>query len=249
MSLDSTTLAYRNPDFLNSKEARSLRILSEYLDPEKRFKENEVRHTVVFFGSARIKPEGNPHTEKYYWAAEHLAFLLAEWSKTMNPKEDMFYICTGGGPGIMEAANRGASRAGAPTIGLNIALPFEQHPNPYISPELNLEFRYFFMRKLWFMYPAKALVVFPGGFGTMDELFEMLTLIQTHKLDKDMPVLLYDRTFWTKLINFDLFVEYNLIEAKDKDLFVFFDSPEEGLEYLKPRLVANIKNINQKSSH
>jgi hypothetical protein len=158
-----------------------------------------------------------------------------------------FHICTGGGPGIMEAANRGAHRAGEKTIGLNISLPFEQHPNKYISPELNFEFHYFFMRKLWFLYHAKALVVFPGGFGTMDELFETLTLVQTQKLEKKhIPILLFDREFWDSVINFRKLADMNFISPEDLKLFHFFDSPEEGVEYLRPRIEKLITRINHK---
>lgn len=238
--------AYKNPDFLQSREARTLRILSEYIEPEKRLSEMDIRHTVVFFGSARIDPDDpeNMKNREYYRAAEELAFLLAEWAKTLPDNMD-FNICTGGGPGIMEAANRGAARAQAKTIGFNISLPFEQYPNPYISPELNFEFHYFFMRKLWFMYHAKALVAFPGGFGTLDELFEVLTLKQTKKLEKHkIPVLLFDREYWNSLINFQMLVDHRLISPEDLKLFAFFDTPEEGFEYLKKRLVHLINTAN-----
>ncbi|RJP25454.1 MAG: LOG family protein, partial [Deltaproteobacteria bacterium] len=187
--------AYNNRDFLNSRDARTVRILCEYLEPEKRLDECDVSNTVVFFGSARSGPDGTTgeRMHKYYWAAEELAFRLASWSKTLTRKEHAFHVCTGGGPGVMEAANRGARRAGADTIGYNISLPFEQFPNEYITESLNFEFHYFFMRKLWFLYHAKAIIVFPGGFGTFDELFEVLTLKQTKKLEKtEIPILLYD---------------------------------------------------------
>lgn len=234
--------AYKNIEFLKSREARTLRILAEYLEPEKRFKEKNIKHTVVFFGSSRARPvrtakEGfNIH--KYYWAAEELAFELASFSRELEkPGGQGFTICSGGGPGIMEAANRGANRANAETIGLNISLPYEQEPNNYITPELSFEFHYFFMRKLWFLYHAKAIIVFPGGFGTLDELFETLTLMQTRKIDKlKIPVLLYDQIYWEDLINFDKLIEYELIAREDVKLFRFFSSPAEGLEYLKPRL-------------
>ncbi|MCK4761473.1 MAG: LOG family protein [Candidatus Aminicenantes bacterium] len=240
--------AYKNLEFLRSREARTLRILSEYLEPEKRFEEKNIQHTVVFYGSSRVKPEAHPKdkldTHKYYWAAEELAFQLANFSKELEKDGPGFNICSGGGPGIMEAANRGAGRAGADSIGLNISIPHEQLPNDYITPELNFEFHYFFMRKLWFLYHAKALVVFPGGFGTMDELFETLTLIQTEKLEKtDMPILLYDPTFWREIINFDKLVEYGVISPEDLDLFKFFSTPEEGLELLKSRLKEEIANF------
>lgn len=239
--------AYSNKEFLNSRDARTVRILCEYLEPEKRLEEHNVVNTVVFFGSARMGPdtEDKHDTRKYYWAAEEMAFRLAEWSKSMSRPEHAFHICTGGGPGIMEAANRGARRAGAKTIGYNISLPFEQFPNEYITPELNFEFHYFFMRKLWFLYHAKALIVFPGGLGTMDELFEVLTLKQTKKLEKsEIPILLYDRDYWTKLLNFDMLVDYGFISPEDLDLIHFFSSPEEGFLHLKKRLVKMIDDVN-----
>lgn len=237
--------AYKNLDFLASREARTIRILSEYLEPEKRFGDLDVKHTVVFFGSARSGPrKTKTGIEKYYWAAEDLAFRLASFGAELARKNLGFYICTGGGPGIMEAANRGAQRAGSRTIGLNISLPFEQHPNPYISRELNFEFHYFFMRKLWFLYHAKALVVFPGGFGTLDELFETLTLAQTDKLQKDnLPILLYDREYWESIVNFKKLDELGYISHEDLKLFHFCDSPEEGFIYLKPRIEKLINRV------
>ncbi len=248
--------AYKNLDFLKSSAARTIRILSEYLEPKKRFDEEHIKHTVVFFGSSRVRPlkPGNQHdplhTGKYYWEAEEFAFKLASWSKELEKdgKEYGFTICTGGGPGIMEAANRGANRANAKSIGMNISIPFEQEPNDYITPTLNFEFHYFFMRKLWFLYHAKALVIFPGGFGTLDELFETLTLIQTHKLPKhNIPILLYDPEFWKDLINFPKLVEYGMISPKDVNLFHYFSTPDEGMTYLKPRLQELIKNFNNGS--
>jgi hypothetical protein len=237
--------AYKNLKFLNSREAREIRILAEYVEPENRFRQFNIKHTVVFFGSARIEHDSeNEKLKSYYWAAEEFAFSLAEWSKELEKDASGFTVCSGGGPGIMEAANRGAQRASAKTIGLNISLPFEQDPNRYITPDLNFEFHYFFMRKLWFMYHAKALVVFPGGFGTMDELFEALTLMQTRKINKpDFQVLLYERSFWEKLINFDLLKEYGLISEEDTELFHFFDSVDEGMTYLKPHLKNVIENF------
>ena len=240
MTQEKAPKAYKNMDFLNSREARALRILSEYLEPEKRLREMNIMHTVVFFGSARIRPD-DPRTGKYYTAAEELAYRLAKLGKSMERRKRGFHICTGGGPGIMEAANRGAHRAGAKTIGLNISLPFEQEPNRYISPELNFEFHYFFMRKLWFLYNAKALVVFPGGFGTLDELFEALTLRQTDKIhDKSMPILLYDRSYWESLMCFDKMVELGFVLPEEMRLIHFFDTPEEGMRYLKGRLEKGI---------
>jgi uncharacterized protein (TIGR00730 family) len=242
--------AYKNVDFLNSTQARTLRILAEYLEPKKRFDTEKIKHTIVFFGSSRAKPEPpkDPSafdSSKYYWAAEEFAFKLAAWSKELEKTGNSFAICSGGGPGIMEAANRGAARAHAPSIGLNISIPFEQTPNDFISPNLNFEFHYFFMRKLWFLYHAKAMVVFPGGFGTMDELFETLTLIQTGKLHKsNFPILLYDKTYWEEVVNFRKLADYNLISPHDLKLFRYFSTPDEGLEYLKPRLLEIIKDFN-----
>ena len=239
--------AYNNADFLNSREARTIRILCEYLEPEKRLNQYDVRNTVVFFGSARTGPEsgGKYNTSRYYWAAEQLAFMLAEWSRELARNDHAFHICTGGGPGIMEAANRGAKRAGAMTIGYNISLPFEQNPNEYITPELNFEFHYFFMRKLWFLYHAKAIIVFPGGMGTLDELFEALTLIQTKKMEKpDIPILLFDREFWEKVINFNMMAECGVISPEDLNLFSFFQTPEEGFDILRKRLEKTIDDVN-----
>lgn len=238
--------AYKNFEFLNSREARTIRILAEYLEPEKRFREHHIKHTVVFFGSARVLPEDNevPGMDKYYNAAEELAFQLAEWSKSLGKNGPSFNICSGGGPGIMEAANRGASRAGTKSIALNISLEHEQVPNKYVTPELSFEFHYFFMRKLWFTYHAKAFVFFPGGFGTMDELFECLTLAQTGKMVKpDLHVLLYDKAYWDKVINFDLMKEMKLISENDTRFLNYFESPEEGLAILKPHLKQIIDNF------
>lgn len=241
-----TLKAYKNPEFINSRKARTIRILSEYLEPEKIFEEMNVQHTIVFFGSARTKSKDkNNSKDTSYWVAEELAFKLAAWSKEIEMLNKGFYICTGGGPGIMEAANRGASRAKASTMGLNISLPFEQFSNRYITPDLNLEFHYFFMRKLWFLYHAKAVIVFPGGFGTLDELFETLTLIQTKKIKKgNIPILLYDKTYWEKLINFQMLVDLNMISPEDLDLLSFFSNPDEGFNYLKPRIEKLINEVN-----
>lgn len=240
--------AYHDLDFLNSHEARPIRILAEYLEPRQRFEKYHVHHTVVFFGSARIEAQGKPMSP-YYQAAEEFAYQLACWSRELRPLHRDFLICTGGGPGIMEAANRGAHRAGEKNIGLNISLPFEQDPNSYITPELNLEFHYFYMRKLWFMYQAKALIVFPGGYGTMDELFEMLTLIQNRKIQKqDIPILLYGREFWQRLIDFDYMAECGLISPEDLNLFAYFDSPEEGMELIRPRLMKALTDFNDRKS-
>jgi len=237
--------AYKNLEFLNSRQARTLRILAEYLEPAKRFEEKNIKHTVVFFGSARITDDKqrSPKTHKYYRAAEALAFRLARWSHELARNGDGFTICSGGGPGIMAAANRGAQRAHSLSIGLNISLPHEQEPNDYITPELNFEFHYFFMRKLWFLFHAKALIFFPGGYGTLDELFESLTLVQTGKKNRRMPILLYDPAFWKEVVDFPKLVDLGLISAEDVDLFHYFSSPEEGMKILKPRLTQIIRGF------
>jgi len=243
--MKKTLKAYNNPDFINSRDGRTLRILSEYIHPEAEFKKMDINHTVVFFGSARINPDNNEFgTAEYYNVARKFSYELAKYSEQLkNETGDTFYICTGGGPGVMEAANRGASDAGMKTIGLNISLPFEQHPNPYISEGLNFEFHYFFMRKLWLIYHAKSIIVFPGGFGTFDELFETLTLIQTRKMAKQIPVLLYDSAYWNDLINFQKLVDHGMISAEDLDLFHFFDNVDEGLDFVKPKLKDLIATI------
>jgi uncharacterized protein (TIGR00730 family) len=261
--LKSAPLAYENPGFLNSPDGRVLRILSEYTEPLSRFRREQIQDTVVFFGSARFhshaeasrnlanlrKGLGGPppeeqkkalasvETARYYEDARRLAFLLTEWSAQIPARRRRFVVTTGGGPGIMEAANLGAQEAGGKTIGLNINLPFEQNPNPYITPSLNFEFHYFFMRKFWFAYLAKALVIFPGGFGTLDELFEILTLAQTQKLAKKILVVIYGSEYWKKLINFDTMIDAGTINAADLDLFRMVDSPEEGFAFLRDGLV------------
>jgi uncharacterized protein (TIGR00730 family) len=234
MSQTRPPLAYKNEQFLDGAEARPLRILSEYLEPRAHFRKQQISDTIVFFGSARVHEHGP--LSAYYRDARTLAGLVTTWAETIRKDSCRFVVCTGGGPGIMEAANRGASEAGGKTIGLNIGLPFEQLPNPWITEELNFEFHYFFMRKFWFAYLAKALVVFPGGFGTMDELFEVLTLVQTKKLKRKMTVILYGSTFWKEVVNFDALVKYGTISAQDLKLFQFADTPESALEMLQKSL-------------
>lgn len=173
---------------------------------------------------------------RYYEDAAKLAERLTAWSRGLKQPKRRFTICSGGGPGIMEAANLGAARAGGASIGLNISLPFEQMPNPYQSRELSFEFHYFFIRKFWFVYLAKALVVFPGGFGTLDELFEILTLIQTGKTNKNMPVVMYGSEFWRSFINFDALVEWGMIERSDLNLFKVIDDVDTAFEYLRDEL-------------
>jgi hypothetical protein len=253
-------LAYENPDFLNSPDGRLLRIMSEYVEPLARFRREQIQDTVVFFGSARFPSMENAQKAvqelqssavdeaekksalarldmaRYYEESRRLAFLLSDWASHIPARRRRFVVTTGGGPGIMEAANRGAKEAGAKTIGLNIRLPFEQYPNPYITPSLNFEFHYFFMRKFWFAYLAKALVIFPGGFGTLDELFEILTLAQTQKLAKKILVVIYGREYWNKLINFQTMVDTGAISPRDLELFTMVDTPEEGFEVLREGL-------------
>ncbi len=239
-SADSSTgtrrpKSYTDPAFLNSSEARTIRILAEYLEPQARFRKEKIRDTVVFFGSARIHESGP--LSRYYHDARALARMLTEWSASLPADERHYVICSGGGPGIMEAANRGATEAGGKSIGLNISLPFEQHPNPYITDALNFEFHYFFMRKLWFAYLAKALVVFPGGFGTMDEMFEVLTLVQTHKLKKPMTVLIYGTEFWREVINFEALAKHGVIAEDDLKLFHWADDPKTAFDLLSHELM------------
>ena len=230
-------LAYKDDRFIDSPDARGLRILSEYLEPLSHFKREQVRDTIVFFGSARVTENGP--MARYYNDARELAKLLTEWSEEIRQHSRRFVVCTGGGPGIMEAANRGAADAHGKTVGLNIRLPFEQLPNPFISPELSFEFHYFFMRKFWFAYLAKALIVFPGGFGTMDELFEVLTLVQTQKLRKKMAVILYGTTFWNEVLNFEALIKHGMISPEDVKLFRMADSPAEAFEILKTDLATH----------
>ena len=259
-------LAYENEPFLSSPDGRILRILSEYAEPLARFRREQIQDTVVFFGSARLPSQAaadaglaalnapNPQLTReqretfrrqalttrdmarYYEDARRLASLLSQWSIQIPARRHRFVVTTGGGPGIMEAANRGAREAGAKTIGLNIHLPMEQMPNPYITPALNFEFHYFFMRKFWFAYLSKALVIFPGGFGTMDELFEILTLAQTEKLAKKILVVIYGSEYWKRLINFQTMIDCGTISPQDLELFRMVDSPEEGFEFLRDGL-------------
>ena len=227
-------VAYLNEDFLNSPDARAIRILSEFLEPLAHFRREKIRDTVVFFGSARLREDGP--LSQYYDDARTLARLLTEWANQFTNSTHRFVVCSGGGPGIMEAANRGAHDAGGKTVGLNIGLPFEQFPNPYITPELSFEFHYFFMRKFWFAYLAKALVVFPGGFGTLDELMELLTLSQTQKLAKKLTIVLYGSSYWKEIVNFDALVKHGMISPEDLNLFTYADDPETAFGALKQGL-------------
>jgi uncharacterized protein (TIGR00730 family) len=262
-------LAYLDREFLESEEARPLRILAEYLEPLRRFKAQNIQDTVVFFGSARIHSrehaeealarltgrlvgsegvESDEHLvrgrkavewSRYYEEARELAKLLTEWSVTLGSPHHRFVVTSGGGPGIMEAANRGAKEAGGKTVGLNIALPFEQGPNRYITEGLHFEFHYFFMRKFWFAYLAKALVIFPGGFGTLDEMFEILTLMQTEKLAKQIQIVLYGTEYWNRIFDLDPLLEWGAIEAHDMRLLHRANTPQEAFELLKAHLTAH----------
>jgi uncharacterized protein (TIGR00730 family) len=240
--------------------------LSEYVEPLSRLRRAGVQHTVVFFGSARVLPRdvarkalqeleskskngASPdlaaqlkrarmavHMSRYYEDARELAKLVTRWSLSLKNGKHFLMVCSGGGPGIMEAANRGAFEAGGKSIGLNILLPQEQSPNPYITPELSLLFRYFFMRKLWFAQPSKALIVFPGGFGTMDEMWEFLTLIQTHKMGHHVVILLYGSKFWKRAINFGWLLEAGTVEQDELKFIRFADTPQEAFDLLKGEL-------------
>ena len=230
------TLAYKDEQFLDSDDARPLRILAEYLEPLQAFRREQVSDTIVFFGSARLAHDGP--LGHYYDDARELARLVTEWSLAQPATCARFVVCSGGGGGIMEAANRGARDAGGRTIGLNIGLPHEQRPNPYITPELTFEFHYFFMRKLWFAHLARALVVFPGGFGTLDEMTEILTLAQTGKLERRIPVVLYGESYWREIIDFDALVRHGMISAADLSLFSSADDPPAALALLREGIAA-----------
>ena len=254
---DKPIKAYKNLDFLQSRSGRGLRIMSEFIEPEDRFERHRISDTIVFFGSARILPRDEAdvalaaaqtgggdvtaaqHTldmSRYYEDARALSGRLTTWSKGLEGNAKRFVICTGGGPGIMEAANRGAAEAKGHNVGLNISLPFEQHENPYITPELAFDFHYFFMRKFWFSYLAKAMVVFPGGYGTMDEFFELLTLLSTQKMGKPMPVVLYGTEYWNEVMNLDAMVKYGTISASDLDLFHRTDNIDDAYDYITDEL-------------
>lgn len=256
--------AYTNQSFLHSKDARILRILAEYLEPKSRFDRYVIDDTIVFMGSARTLAADDAAARlaeaertgdgidaarsqvkmaRYYEAARELAHRLTDWSKSLDEKDRRFVVCTGGGPGIMEAANRGASEARGVNVGLTISLPQEQAGNPYITRELDIHFHYFFMRKFWFAYLAKAVVMFPGGFGTLDELFEILTLLQTRKIRKRMPVVLFGTEFWDKVVNFEALVEFGTISAADLDIFHRSDSVDDAYDYIVRELSEHALNI------
>ena len=228
------TLAYEDRAFLSSEEGRPLRIVAEYLEPLQRLRRAGIHDTIVFFGSARLSPSGP--FGRYYEDARELARRLTLWSKELPSHAHRYVVCSGGGGGIMEAANRGASEAGGRTIGLNISLPQEQRPNHYITRELSFEFHYFFMRKLWFAHLARALVVFPGGFGTLDELTEILTLTQTRKLEHPIPVILYGSDYWNEIVNFAALARHGMIDPADLKLFQYADDPVQALSLLQTAL-------------
>jgi uncharacterized protein (TIGR00730 family) len=249
--------AYRDPEFMNSPEARPLRMLAEYLEPQDRFEEFNIKDTILFFGSARLLPRDEAERRleaaeagggdlakakvdlkmsRYYEDTRELAHRLTDWSKNLEDSGRRFVVCSGGGPGIMEAANRGASEAKGVNIGLGISLPMEQGVNPYVTRKLAFEFHYFFTRKFWFLYLAKALVIMPGGFGTFDELFEGLTLIQTGKIKKKMPIILYGSEFWDKVVNLRALVEFGTISREDLDLFQVIDTVDEAYDIITRQL-------------
>ncbi|MFN0244349.1 MAG: LOG family protein [Planctomycetota bacterium] len=253
--------AYKNETFLTSPDARLLRILAEYLEPESRFQELRVKDTIVFFGSARIpsrevaaaeleaaragngdleRAEMRLHMSRYYEEARELAHRLTVWSKSLEGTDRRFVICSGGGPGIMEAANRGASEARGENIGLNISLPFEQTDNPFITRRLAFEFHYFFMRKFWFSYLAKAMVVMPGGFGTFDEFMEVVTLVQTLKIKKRLPIVLFGNEYWRQVINFEPMIKFGTISPEDVNLFFCTDSVDEAFEFIVRELETHV---------
>jgi uncharacterized protein (TIGR00730 family) len=264
--LKAAPVAYENEPFLTSPDGRILRMLAEYQEPLARFRREQIQDTVVFFGSARFqgakdaaksldavetnhgrvsaakieadlkRAQAGIDMARYYEDARKLAHMLTKWSIQIPARRHRFVVTTGGGPGIMEAANQGAHEAGGKTIGLNIQLPFEQYPNQYITPSLNFQFHYFFMRKFWFAYLAKGLVIFPGGFGTMDELFEILTLAQTDKLAKKILVIIYGSEYWNRVINFQAFVDAGTVSPEDIEQFKVVDNPDEAFEFLRDGL-------------
>ena len=280
---NETLKAYQNEKFLNSSDGRIIRIIAEFLEPQSRFCKQKIVDTIVFFGSSRLKSKREATLEynkfktmdaksdpkfaeklraaqhhvkmsKYYEDAVQLSKRLTEWSLKLNTKANRFTICTGGGPGIMEAANKGAKLAFGKSIGLNISIPFEQFINKYVPKSLSFEFHYFFMRKFWFAYLAKSLVVFPGGFGTMDEFFEILTLVQTGKIKKKMLLIVYDEKYWRSIINFEGLIKNGVVNENDMKHFKFCNSVDETFlvitEYLKTKyLVSSWKEEMEPNLH
>jgi uncharacterized protein (TIGR00730 family) len=268
--------AYKNPDFLNAPDGRVIRILSEFFEPKARFQKYKIVDTIVMFGSARFKSKRDSlkdyneikkldpkkvtdfpqklrkaqrllEMSRYYEDAVELSKKLTEWSLNLPIEENRFIVCSGGGPGIMEAANKGAKLAGGYSIGLNISIPYEQFVNKYVPPELAFEFHYFFMRKFWFVYLAKALIIFPGGFGTMDEFMEVITLLQTGKIKKNLLVVVYDEKYWKKIIDFEEMIEFGTINPEDLELMHFCTSVEEAFTLIKNHFEKNYLNKNNKS--
>jgi uncharacterized protein (TIGR00730 family) len=243
----NSRLAYLDETFLDSDAARPLRILAEYLGPLEAFRREQIKDTIVFFGSARLQENGP--LGRYYQEARTLARLITEWSMSLSSTASCYVVCSGGGGGIMEAANRGAADAGGRSIGLNISLPHEQRPNAYIAPGLGFEFHYFFMRKLWFAHLARALIVFPGGFGTLDEFAEIITLAQTKKLERQIPILLYGASYWNEIINFEALVRHEVISAEDLELFSFIDDPSAALLHLQRVLAVSVEEETPAFAH
>ncbi len=243
--------AYDNREFLHGRSARHLRVLAEFIEPEERLRKHGIRNTIVFFGSAlsvdnptfrkqrlnkTVVPDKAARVSNAHESCVELAKRITAWSQKIEDPAKRFYVCSGGGPGIMQAANKGAKLAGGKSIGFNITVPREQSLNPYITPELRFHFHYFFIRKFWFLYYAKALIGFPGGFGTMDEVFELLTLLQTGKIGKKVPVVLFDKMFWNEVINFKALQEYGTIRKVDLKLFKILDNVDEAFEYITGQL-------------
>jgi uncharacterized protein (TIGR00730 family) len=249
--------AYLNESFLTSSDARPLRILAEYLEPRKRFDHYRIDDTIVFMGSARLVSREQAQAEvraagqdegrlasarlrhamsRYYEDARELARRLTEWSKRLGDEGRRFVVCTGGGPGIMEAASRGASEAKGLNVGLTISIPVEEFDNRYVTRELSFHFHYFFMRKFWFAYLAKALLVFPGGFGTLDEMFEILTLRQTHKMRKHLAIVMFGADYWNEVINFEALIRHGTIDREDLQIFHRTDSVDEAFEIVTRHL-------------
>jgi uncharacterized protein (TIGR00730 family) len=270
------TKAYKNLDFLTSPPARHIRILCEYEETRQRLLEHKVYNTLVFFGSARMRSGEDARdvlraaekasvqspssadaqlalvraqrglvTAEYYDGARELAHRLTAWSMNRT-KRPSYFISSGGGPGIMEAANRGAFDAGGRSVGLGISLPFEPGVNKYVSPELAFEFHYFFTRKYWFLYTCKAVVYFPGGFGTMDEMFETLTLVQTGKIKRKLPMVLFGTEYWDRIIKLEEMVDLGTISAEDLNLLHRTDSVDEAFDYLVAELEqAEVDGLNR----
>ena len=256
--------AYNNREFLHSADARTVRVLCEFLEPADRLRKFNINHTIVFFGSARTKPPEMAQAElkaahaemrrskrpskdaraayerakrevamsRYYQDAMALAERLTAWTKSVHKPRERLVVCSGGGPGIMEAANRGAANAGGHSIGFNISLPFEQRLNPYQTKELAFEFHYFFIRKFWFVHLSKAMAVFPGGFGTLDEFIELLTLIQTGKTAEKVPIVLYGKSYWSEVLHFDAMVKWGVISREDLSLFRLCNDVDTAFDYL-----------------